>query len=128
MTATTTTAPSRDRSRADTAVWALQILLALFFALASATPKLIAHSSAAESFDTIGYGNWFMYLIGALELAGAIGLVVPRLAGIAAVAFIGLMAGAFTFQVVYFDGENAATPIVIAALMGVVAWRRLRRA
>ncbi|MFD8075364.1 DoxX family protein [Streptomyces sp. NPDC059718] len=128
MTATTTTAPPRDRSRADTAVWALQILLALFFAVASATPKLIAHSSAAESFDTIGYGNWFMYLIGALELAGAIGLVIPRLAGITAVAFIGLLAGAFTFQVVYFDGENAATPIVIAALMGVIAWRRLRRA
>ncbi|WP_431960207.1 DoxX family protein [Actinacidiphila sp. bgisy160] len=128
MTATATTAPSHDRSRADTAVWALQILLGLFFAIASATPKLVAHSSAVESFDVIGYGSWFMYLIGALELAGAIGLVVPRLAGIAAVAFIGLMVGAFTFQVVYFDGRNAATPIVIAALLGVIAWRRLRRA
>ncbi|MGW3242909.1 DoxX family protein [Streptomyces sp. NPDC001070] len=124
----TTTTPTRSRNRANAAVWTLQILLALFFAIASATPKLIAHSSAVESFDTIGYGNWFMYLIGALELAGAIGLLVPRLAGIAAVAFIGLMAGAFTFQIVYFDGENAATPVVIAALMGVIAWRRLRRA
>ncbi|MEU4092774.1 DoxX family protein [Streptomyces sp. NPDC026673] len=132
MTATDTTAPSldrsRSRSRANSAVWALQILLALFFAIASATPKLIAHSSAVESFDTIGYGSWFMYLIGALELAGAIGLVVPRLAGIAAVAFIGLMVGAFAFQIGYFDGKNAATPLVIGALMGIIAWRRLRRA
>ncbi|MFE0625430.1 DoxX family protein [Streptomyces sp. NPDC058864] len=128
MTATATTTPSRDRSRADTAVWALQILLALFFAIASAMPKLVAHPSAVESFDVIGYGAWFMYLIGALELAGAVALLVPRLAGIAAVAFIGLMAGACTFQVVCFDGENTATPIVIAALMGVISWRRLRRA
>ncbi|MFI8184890.1 DoxX family protein [Actinacidiphila glaucinigra] len=114
MTATTTV-PSRDRSRsrsrsrADAAVWAPQVLLALFFAIAGAMPKLVVHPSAVESFGAIGYGSWFMYLIGALELAGALGLVVPRPAGVAAVAFIGLMAGAWTFQVVRSTASTART-------------------
>ncbi|MFF3563297.1 DoxX family protein [Streptomyces sp. NPDC002574] len=133
MTATApTSAPAvtvtRRGRRANAALWTLQIVLALFFAFASAMPKLIAHPSAVESFDVIGYGTWFMYLIGALELAGAIGLVVPRLAGITAIAFIGLMIGAALFQIAYFDGENVATPVVIGLLMGLIAWRRPRRA
>lgn len=119
--------PHRGR-RANTALWTLQIVLALFFAFASAMSKLIAHPSAVESFATIGYGTWFMYLIGALELAGAVGLVVPRLAGVTAIAFIGLMIGAAFFQIVSFDGQNVATPVVIGLLMGLIAWRRLRRA
>ncbi|MFC8917400.1 DoxX family protein [Streptomyces sp. NPDC057116] len=71
-----TTTPVLSR-RADIGVWVLQIVLALFFAIPSAAPKLVGHSSAAEAFDTIGFGDWFMYLVGALELAGAIALVVP---------------------------------------------------
>ncbi|MDX3071925.1 DoxX family protein [Streptomyces sp. NPDC088354] len=118
----------RPGRRANAVLWTLQIVLALFFAFASAMPKLIAHPSAVQSFDTIGYGTWFMYLIGTLELAGAVGLVLPRLAGITAIAFIGLMTGAALFQIACFDGENVATPVVIGLLMGLVAWRRLRRA
>lgn len=59
---------------------ALQIVIALFYAFASALPKLIAHPSAVESFDTLGWGSAGMYTIGALELAGAIGLLIPALA------------------------------------------------
>ena len=51
---------------------ALQIALALFYGLASALPKLIAHPSAVESFDTLGWGSAGMYTIGLLELAGAV--------------------------------------------------------
>ncbi|MFD3456568.1 DoxX family protein [Streptomyces sp. NPDC058691] len=119
--------PRRAR-RENAALWTLQIVLALFFAFASAMPKLIAHSSAVESFDTIGYGTWFMYLIGALELAGAVGLVVPRLTGVTAIAFVGLMTGAALFQIAYFDGQFVVTPVIIGLLMGLIAWRRLRRA
>ncbi|MCP3820985.1 DoxX family protein [Streptomyces sp. A3M-1-3] len=60
---TATAAPSR---RAHIALRALQVVLALFFGVASAFPKLIGHSSAAESFDKIGFGDWYMYLVGGL--------------------------------------------------------------
>ncbi|MFF3688589.1 DoxX family protein [Streptomyces sp. NPDC002187] len=122
--AATATGPGR---RTDLAVRALQIVLALFFAVASAAPKLVAHSSATESFDRIGYGDWYMYLVGALELAGAIALVIPVLSGLSALALMGLMVGAFLTQVVVFDGQYAVTPVVFFVLLAVVARVRRRR-
>jgi uncharacterized membrane protein YphA (DoxX/SURF4 family) len=117
--------PGTTRARrADIGLRVLQILLALFFGAASALPKLIAHPSATEGFDRIGFGDWFMYLIGSLELAGAIALLIPLLSGLAGLAFIGLMIGAFITQVTVFDGENAATPLIIMVLVGLVAWGR----
>ena len=37
-----------------------------------------------EMFTQIGLGQWLLYLVGALKFAGAIGLLIPRLAGAAA--------------------------------------------
>ncbi|SNR68685.1 DoxX-like family protein [Haloechinothrix alba] len=113
--------------RANVALWTLQVLAAAFFALASALPKLIAHSSAVEIFDRIGHGTWFMYLVGALELAGAVALLIPLLCGVAALAFIGLMIGAFTYELAVLGGENAATPLIVIVVMAVIAWWRRDR-
>ncbi|GHH85231.1 DoxX family protein [Streptomyces capitiformicae] len=110
--------------RARISLSALQIVLALFYALASALPKLIAHPSAAESFETLGWGSAGMYTIGALELAGAIGLVIPVLAPVAAGALGALMVGAFITQVAVFDGEYAATPLILMVPLVVIAWAR----
>ncbi|MET9428549.1 DoxX family protein [Streptomyces sp. NPDC003036] len=126
-TTTTTVSPSRPAGlsrRSDIAVRVLQILLALFFAIPSAGPKLVGHSSAAESFDAIGAGDWLMYTVGALELAGAIALVVPILSGVSALALIALMAGAFVTQLAVLDGKYALTPVIFAALLAVVARTR----
>jgi hypothetical protein len=65
-----------------------------------------------------------MYLIGALELAGAVALLISLLSGLAGLAYVGLMIGAFVTQVVVFDGENAATPPIVMVLAGIVAWAR----
>lgn len=116
--------PSR---RTDIAVRTLQIVLALFMAVPSAGPKLIGHSVAAESFDTIGFGDWFMYLTGVLELAGAVALVIPILSGVSAIALIGLMIGAFITQLTVFDGENALTPVILLVLFAVIAWVRRQK-
>ncbi|MER5291629.1 DoxX family protein [Streptomyces pharetrae] len=106
------------------ALRAVQVLLALFFAVASALPKLIAHSSAVEPFEQMGWGSAGMYTIGALELAGAVGLLLPLLQSVAALALSGLMAGAFVVQLTVFDGENAATPLILLVPLALVAWAR----
>ncbi|MGW7362818.1 DoxX family protein [Streptomyces sp. NPDC054841] len=110
--------------RAHLTVRTLQIVLALFLAIPSAVPKLIAHSSATEAFDKIGFGDWFMYTTGALELAGAVALVIPILSGISALALIGLMIGAFVTQLTVFDGQYAITPVLVAVPLVVIAWVR----
>jgi uncharacterized membrane protein YphA (DoxX/SURF4 family) len=125
----TTTAGVRNaarpaRSRARTSLMALQIALALFYAVASAAPKLLGVDAAADSFDRIGFGDWFMYLTGALELAGAIALVIPVLYQVAAVAMIGLMICATITQITVFNGDNVATPIIFILPLAVIAWAR----
>ncbi|MEV4945918.1 DoxX family protein [Streptomyces sp. NPDC053755] len=130
-TATTGTAPTpgsdavrRQGRRLDITVRVLQILLALAFAVPSAAPKLVGHSSAAESFDAIGWGDWLMYTVGALELAGAIALLIPILSSASAIALTGLMIGAFVTQMSVFDGQYALTPLLFAVPLVVIAWTR----
>ena len=109
------------------ALWVLQVLLAVFFAVASAFPKLTGHPSADPTFDAIGYGDWFMYLIGALELAGAIALLIPLLSGVAALAFIALMIGAFVYEVAVIESGFWYTPVILIVLFAFVAWGRWDR-
>jgi uncharacterized membrane protein YphA (DoxX/SURF4 family) len=105
----------------------VQIVLALFFGLASALPKLIAHPSAVESFDRMGWESGGMYTIGLLELAGAVALLIPMLSSVSAVALSALMVGAFIVQLTVFDGENAATPLILMVPLVVIAVARRNR-
>ncbi|WP_327694162.1 DoxX family protein [Streptomyces sp. NBC_00459] len=130
LNAASTTQTASDRSvsargrRARIALRALQVVLALFFGLASALPKLIAHPSAAESFDKMGWGSAGMYTIGLLELAGAVALLIPVLQSVAATALSALMVGAFIVQVAVFDGQYAATPLILIVPLALIAWAR----
>ncbi|MGW3204985.1 DoxX family protein [Streptomyces sp. NPDC001135] len=121
---TATGSLSARRRAARITLRSVQVLLALFYGIASALPKLIAHPSAVESFDKIGWGSGAMYTIGALELAGAVALLIPVLQSVAAVALSALMAGAFIVQLTVFDGQNAATPLILMVPLAVIAWAR----
>ncbi|MFJ8466924.1 DoxX family protein [Streptomyces swartbergensis] len=110
--------------RARIALRGLQVLLALIFGIASAVPKLIAHPSAAESFEKLGWGSAGMYTIGALELAGAVALLIPVLQSVAAMALGALMVGAFVVQIAVMDGQYAATPIILMVPLALIAWAR----
>ncbi|WP_306183624.1 MULTISPECIES: DoxX family protein [unclassified Streptomyces] len=118
------TGSARGRRTARIALRAVQVLLALFYVFASALPKLIAHPSAAEAFDKIGWGSAGMYTIGALELAGGVALLIPVLQSVAALALSALMVGAFVVQLTVFDGQNAATPIILIVPLALIAWAR----
>jgi uncharacterized membrane protein len=119
----TESATARGR-RARIALRALQVLLAVFYAVASALPKLIGHATAAESFEKLGWGSAGMYTIGALELAGAIALLIPILQSVAAMALSALMVGAFVVQITVLDGESAATPLILIVPLALIAWAR----
>ena len=53
-------------------------MLAAFLLFASAAPKFAGQRDAVESFTQIGWGQWFRYLTGVLDIAGAALLFVPR--------------------------------------------------
>jgi putative oxidoreductase len=109
-------------------LWVLQVLLAVFFVVAAAVPKLTGQGVAVEIFDQIGAGQWFRYLVGTLELAGAIGLLIPRLCGPAALGLVGVMVGAVATQLFVLDDPVVAlTPAGLGVLLAVVAWGRWAR-
>ncbi|MGW8061216.1 DoxX family protein [Streptomyces ziwulingensis] len=116
-------APARGRG-ARSALRTVQVLLAVFFAVASALPKLIAHPSATDTFADMGWGDAGMYAIGVLELAGATALLIPLLQSVAATALSALMVGAFVVQLTSFDGDNAATPVILLVPLLLIAWAR----
>jgi hypothetical protein len=64
-----------------------------------------------------------MIVVGWLELAGAVALLVPRLCGLAAACQIVLMIGATTVTAVLFPAM-IAFPAVTLVLVCVVAWFR----
>lgn len=105
----------------------VQVVLALFFALASGAPKLFAHPTAVEAFERLGWGDPGMYTIGALEVLGGIALLVPVLSSVGATALVGLMIGAFIVSVTALGGENAATPLILILPLAWIAWARRGR-
>ena len=121
-----TTAETAAQGRGmNIALWVLQLVLAAVFVM-SAVPKLTSDPRAVAGFDAIGFGDWFRYLIGALEIAGAIALLIPLLSGLAGLAFVGLMIGAVVTTLLVFDGEMVALPALVLALATIIAWGRRR--
>jgi hypothetical protein len=118
------TAPKNRRRAANVAVWAIQIFLAAFMLFASATPKFAGQKDAVEDFTKIGWGQWFRYFTGACEAAGAIGLVIPRLATPAAIGLVGVMIGAVLTQLLVLDPVWALLPAAYGVLFVIIAWYR----
>ncbi len=107
------------------ALWALQALLALQFAMGGLA-KVFGDPAMVEMFAAIGVGQWFRYAVGALELAGAVGVLIPRLCGLAALGLVGLMAGA-TLTNVLVLGTSPLLPIALMLAGVLVAWGRWPR-
>jgi putative oxidoreductase len=107
------------------ALWSLQGLLAAFFVVASATPKLLGLYGTVEDFALLGAGDWFRVFVGAVELAGGVGLVVPRLSGLAATGLGLLMVGAAYTNAFIMDGHwPVVTPLILLPFFVLIAWGR----
>jgi putative oxidoreductase len=102
-------------------MWGLSVLLAALFLFASAT-KLIGVPSVVEGFRHWGFPTWSRFVIGGIELVGAVGLLIPRYAAEAASFLIMVMVGAL-FTLLHAR-ENFLLPLVVMVLLGAVTWLR----
>ena len=124
MTATAIPTRTARPTRARGAVlWTLQVLLAAVYAF-SAYGKLTAEAQNVAGFAAMGLGNTGMYVIGALELAGAVAMFVPALTGLAALCFVALMTGAVIMTWAIGGGALVAIPATVGVVAAVVAWGR----
>ncbi|XVS65596.1 DoxX family protein [Actinosynnema sp. CA-299493] len=103
-------------------LWVSQVLLAAYFVHSGIS---LLGDDFVGKFDKIGSGQWLRYVTGVLELAGALGLLVPRLCGLAALGLVGVMAGAVVTELVVLgDPAGAVLPAVLLVPAAVVALGR----
>ncbi|MBH9554314.1 DoxX family protein [Inhella gelatinilytica] len=99
-----------------------QILLALPLLLGGGA-KLLGVPQVHASFGLMGLPAWFGYFIGAAEVAGAMGLFLPRLRRLAAAGLVPIMAGAVFFHWRYTPWEQGIPALI---LLGLSAWLAVR--
>ncbi|MFC5814266.1 DoxX family protein [Nonomuraea harbinensis] len=119
------TRPSAGRRLAGAGLWVLQVVMAGMLLMA-AMGKFTGAEPSVSTFEAIGWGDWFRYLVAVLEVAVAVCLLAPPLAGTAALAGAGLMAGAVLTEA-FVSGGPVALPLVLLVVSGVIAWGRRDR-
>ena len=79
----------------DILLWCVQAFLALVFVSAS-WAKLMGKPEMVALFMPVGFGQWFRYVTGILELTGAVLIMVPKTRRSGSALLATIMVGAFT--------------------------------
>jgi uncharacterized membrane protein YphA (DoxX/SURF4 family) len=106
-------------------LWVLQIGAAGMFLMVGFL-KLSGNPQLVGLFEAIGLGQWFRYLTGSLEVAGALLLLIPRTSGLAALMLAGIMICAVVTHVFVVGGSPLGATILLV-VTGLVAWGRRQR-
>jgi putative oxidoreductase len=107
-------------------LWFLQILMAVAF-VAIGLAKFF-DPSWARSFARWGYPDGFYMVIGALEAAGGLGLLVPRLTTYVAAALGIIMIGASLTHWLHGEMARVTPPLMYLAILVIVGVGRWRSA
>lgn len=84
----------------------------------------MAHPIPVETVEALGAGQWLRVALGCAELAGALGLLFPRLAWLAAGCLALLMLGA-TGTHLFVIGGSPALAVGLMLVSAAVVWLRL---
>jgi putative oxidoreductase len=116
-----------SRSRpwyATVLLWTGTVILVIEF-LAGGIQKLTEQSSTLRDFAHWQYPLWFMLVIGAVELVGALLILVPPVAFAGAALIVLDMAGGVVTTVRFGENDRAVLSLlllVIAVLIAVARW------
>jgi putative oxidoreductase len=101
-------------------LWSLRILMAAIF-LVAGLMKLLGLSIMVQEFDAVGFGQWFRYLTGLLEIIGAVVVLAPPYSAFGAALLLVVDIGAFIAQIAVLHMDWIHT-IVIGALLATVVY------
>ena len=114
MSLTNTQTPPRWKS---IALWSLKGLLAAAFLMAGGA-KIYGVPMMVEEFQHIGFGQWFRYSTGILEVIGAITILIPGIAAFGAVLLGRIMVGAIATHLLLVGGS--AIPALVLLILSVI--------
>lgn len=108
----------------DVVIWTLQIVVAFVFLFAGSV-KLAGFDDAVRMFGAIGFGQWFRYVTGLLEVAGAVLVLVPSFATAGAGVLALVMAGAVVAHLTtHLQGGSAGAAFFLLLVTSYIAWKR----
>jgi putative oxidoreductase len=102
--------------------WTVQGIVAAAF-LAAGVAKLAGAPFMVDIFEQIGVGQWFRVVTGAVEVIGAVALLVPGLASVGALWLGGTMVGAVATHLFVLH-TSPAPAIVLGLLNALVVYLR----
>ena len=113
--------------KAGISIWALRIFLALMFLFFGLLKFREGDGSLyVRIFELIGFGQWFRYFTGLVEVGGALLMLFPRATPVAVVLLAPTMIGALLTHVLVI-GPQPASVVVVVLLTGVLyVWWRYR--
>src|SRR6202012_3927581 len=115
MSVTSIQSTSAPRRRIGT--WILQGVVATAF-LAAGAGKLAGADFMVDLFNQIGFGQWFRYGTGPVEVTGALALLAPGLASLGAIWLAGTMFfGALTHLFVL---HTSPVPAIVLGLLNTL--------
>jgi putative oxidoreductase len=110
------------------AIWALRVILGLLF-LAVGTTKLTGTGNTIDYFAAIGWGQWFRYLTGFLDVVGAALLFVPRATCYGAIVLLCSVGTGALISLTVLRGNPdwgrpvmVLVPLLLTLLTGLLAW------
>jgi putative oxidoreductase len=108
--------------------WVLRVVLGLAFLLIGIT-KLTGTVHTVDYFEAIGWGQWFRYLTGSLDVAGVALLFMPRYTFYGALVLISSVGTATVLSVTVLRGNPfwgalsmVLQPLILTALTVALAW------
>lgn len=110
-----------QRSMEGRVLLVIRVLLTVAF-LAAGLAKLAGAAMMVATFETIGWGQWFRYLTGLIEVGAAVLLWVPGLRALAALALVCTMIGAVIAHLAVL-GPSPLPAVVLGVLAAVLLWR-----
>ena len=104
------------------AIWGVRILLALAFG-AAGSAKLAGVEQMVATFESIGWGQWFRYVTGGIEVAGALLMLIPATGLYAALLLGGTMVGGTVSHLLVVPGSPVPA-MVLGLLCALVVWHK----
>jgi len=102
-------------------LWAMQVLAAAVF-LAAGGIALSGAAPLVAIYEEIGIGQWFRYVTGILEIAGAVALLLPRFAFYGAALLATVMCGAIVANFTILGVLSPIPAFVLLLWTGAIAF------
>jgi putative oxidoreductase len=120
--------PEIEEPRIDFTDWAERIGVGLIFIMV-AWDKFLNDPSGfwVKMFHQIGWGDWFRYTAGVVELAGGVFVLIPRLAFVGGLLLTATMAAALLIHIFVLGDNAAGISLLFVLAIAAFTWHQYER-